>query len=136
MTTGDYCMPTPSSSIARKGNVMRLSSTRPSRQSGSVLILVTLMLPTLLLPLAGVAIDASVCRLVQLRRQAAVDGAVLGAGRELGTPADPQTLAGEFLAANFRTDLSAGTWGAHNLASTITYTPGITKKIDISATAQ
>src|ERR1039458_3108350 len=96
MTTGDYCMPTPSSSIARKGNVMRLSSKRRSRQSGSVLVLVTLMLPTLLLPLAGLAIDASICRLAQLRLQAAVDGAVLGAGRELGTPADPATLAREF----------------------------------------
>jgi Mg-chelatase subunit ChlD len=115
---------------------MRLSTTRRSRQSGSVLILVTLMLPTLLLPLAGLAIDASICRLVQLRLQAAVDGAVLGAGRLLGSPADPQTLAGEFLAANFRTDLSAGTWGAHNLASNIVYTPGITKKIDVNATAQ
>ena len=115
---------------------MRLSTTRRSRQSGSVLILVTLMLPTLLLPLAGLAIDASICRLVQLRLQAAVDGAVLGAGRELGSPADPQVLAGEFLTANFRTDNSAGTWGANHLSSTITYTPGITKKIDINATAQ
>ncbi len=115
---------------------MRLSSKRRSRQSGSVLILVTLMLPTLLLPLAGLAIDASICRLVQLRLQAAVDGAVLGAGRLLGSPADPQTLAGEFLAANFRTDLSAGTWGAHDLASNIVYTPGITKRIDVNATAQ
>src|SRR5664279_2996968 len=117
MTTADCCMPTPSSSIARKGNVMRLSSTRRSRQSGNVLILVTLLLPTLLLPLAGLAIDASICRLVQLRLQAAVDGAVLGAGRELGTPADPQILAGEFLTANFRTDNSMGTWGANHLNS-------------------
>jgi hypothetical protein len=60
----------------------------------------------------------------------------LGAGRLLGSPADPQTLAAEFLAANFRTDLSAGTWGAHDLTSTIVYTPGITKKIDITARAQ
>jgi Mg-chelatase subunit ChlD len=93
------------------------------------------MLPTLLLPLAGLAIDASICRLVQLRLQAAVDGAVLGAGRELGTPADPATLAREFLAANFRTDLSAGTFGANSLVSTVTYTPGITKRIDVAATA-
>ena len=114
---------------------MRLSSKRRSRQSGSVLVLVTLMLPTLLLPLAGLAIDASICRLVQLRLQAAVDGAVLGAGRELGTPADPATLAREFLAANFRTDLSAGTFGANSLVSNVTYTPGITKRIDVAATA-
>ncbi len=108
---------------------------RRSRQSGSVMVLFTLMLPTLLIPLAGLAIDGSVARLAQIRLQAAVDGAALGAGRELGTSAVPATLAAEFLAANFRTDNSAGTWGAHGLTSNIVYTPGITKKIDVTATA-
>jgi hypothetical protein len=93
------------------------------------------MLPTLLIPLAGLAIDGSVARVVQIRLQAAVDGAVLGAGRVLGTAAIPDTLAGEFLQANFRTDGAAGTWGATNLRYLATYTPGITKRIDVQATA-
>jgi Flp pilus assembly protein TadG len=114
---------------------MRFSSARRSRKSGSIMVLFTLMLPTLLLPLAGLAIDASIARLMQIRLQAAVDGAAIGAGRLLGTPAVPETLAKEFLLANFPTDHSAGTWNANNLQYTIVYTPGITKKIDVSATA-
>ena len=114
---------------------MRFASARRSRKSGSVMVLFTLMLPTLLLPLAGLAIDASIARLTQIRLQAGVDGAALGAGRLLGTGAVTVTLAGEFLAANFRTDGSAGTWNVSNLQSNIVYTPGITKRIDISATA-
>jgi hypothetical protein len=100
------------------------------------MVLFTLMLPTLMLPLAGLAIDATVARLIQIRLQAAVDGAVLGAGRLLGTPAVPATLAQEFLAANFRTDNIAGTWNAYNLQSNVVYTPGITKRIDVNASAQ
>ena len=115
---------------------MSSSLARRSRESGSVMVLFTLMLPTLMLPLAGLAIDASISRLVQIRLQAAVDGAALGAGRVLGTPAVPATLAGEFLLVNFPTDSSTGTWGANNLQYTATYTPGITKRIDITATAQ
>ena len=114
---------------------MRFSSARRSRKSGSIMVLFTLMLPTLLLPLVGLAIDASIARLMQIRLQAAVDGAALGAGRLLGTGAVTETVAGEFLAANFRTDGSAGTWNVSNLQSSIVYTPGITKRIDISATA-
>jgi hypothetical protein len=128
-------MPSTFFSFVRKGNTMRFSSARRSRKSGSVMILFTLMLPTLLLPLAGLAIDASIARLMQIRLQAAVDGAALGAGRLLGTGAVTETVAGEFLAANFRTDNSAGTWNVSNLQSNIVYTPGITKRIDISATA-
>uniref|UniRef100_Q01XW6 von Willebrand factor, type A n=1 Tax=Solibacter usitatus (strain Ellin6076) TaxID=234267 RepID=Q01XW6_SOLUE len=115
---------------------MTISPVRRSRKSGSVMVLITLLLPSIMIPLVGLAIDASVARLVQLRLQAAVDGAAMGAGRLLGTPAVPETLAAEFLASNFRTDGSAGTWGAHDLHSTIVYTPGITKIIDIDATAQ
>lgn len=115
---------------------MRSPSARRSRKSGSVMVLFTLMLPTLMLPLAGLAIDATVARLIQIRLQAAVDGAVLGAGRLLGTPAVPATLAQEFLAANFRTDNIAGTWNAYNLQSNVVYTPGITKRIDVNASAQ
>ena len=72
---------------------MRVSSARRSRKSGSIMVLFTLMLPTLLLPLAGLANDASIARLMQIRLQAAVDGAALGAGRLLGTAAVTETLA-------------------------------------------
>jgi Flp pilus assembly protein TadG len=99
------------------------------------MVLFTLMLPTLLLPLAGLAIDASIARLTQIRLQAAVDGAALGAGRLLGTAAVTETVALQFLQANFPTDGSAGTWNVTSLHSNIVYTPGITKRIDISATA-
>jgi hypothetical protein len=92
-------------------------------------------LPTLLIPLVGLAVDATVARLVQAKLQAAVDGAALGAGRLLGTTADPETAALEFLKANFRTDGSAGSWGADNLGHDIHYTPGVTKRIDINASA-
>jgi Flp pilus assembly protein TadG len=106
------------------------------RRRGTVLVLFTLMLPTLLMPLVGLAIDASICRLSQARLQAAVDGAALGAGRLLGTTADPETVAREFIDANFRTDNSAGSWAAYNLDKTdVHYTPGITKRIDINASA-
>lgn len=115
---------------------MRLPFARRSRKSGSVMVLFTLMLPAVLIPLVGLAIDASVARLVQIRLQAAVDGAALGAGRLLGATAGIEDIAGEFLKANFRTDNSAGTWGAFNLQSTRTFTNGLTKRIDINATAQ
>src|SRR5260370_4737986 len=128
-------MPSTFFSFVRKGTPMRFSSARRSRKSGSVMVLFTPMLAPLLLPLAGLAVDASIARLMQIRLQAAVDGAALGAGRLLGTGAVTQTVAGEFLAANFRTDSSAGTWNVSNLQSNIVYTPGITKRIDISATA-
>lgn len=116
---------------------MRSSSARRSSQSGSVLILMTFMLPFLVIPLVGLAIDASVCRVVELRLQAAVDGAATGAGRLLGVVTDNvvQNVASEFLKANFTT--AGGSWGAYNLTSVqgtdIVYTPGITKKIFVKA---
>lgn len=103
---------------------------------GSVMVLFTLMLPTLLIPIVGLAIDASICRLMQTKLQAAVDGAAIGTGRLLGTGVDEEMVAKEFIDANFRTDGSAGTFGSFNLIKTdVHYTPGITKRIDINASA-
>ena len=116
---------------------MPSSSARRSRQSGSILMLMTFMLPFLVIPLVGLAIDASVCRLVELRLQAAVDGAATGSGRLLGVVTDNvvQNVASEFLKSNFTT--GGGSWGAYNLSSVqgtdIVYTPGITKKIFVKA---
>ena len=102
------------------------------RQRGNVMVLFALMLPAMVVPLVGLAIDGTVTYVVQAKLGAAVDGAALGAGRLLGTPADPAEIAGEFLNANFRTGV-AGFWGANNLVKTITYTPGTTKTIKVDA---
>src|SRR6185503_15118818 len=85
---------------------------------GSMLVLLTLMTPFVLLPLAGLAVDATMCFIVQAKLQAAVDGAALGAGRLLGTNADPREIAGEFMDVNF----AQGYWGASNLVKNIQVT--------------
>ena len=106
------------------------------RQRGSTLILFTLMLPSLLIPIVGLGIDATMLYIVQAKLSAATDGAALGAGRLLGTLADPAEIAGEFLAVNFPTNNTAGFWGAFDLQPTINYTAGITKTISVNATAK
>jgi Flp pilus assembly protein TadG len=85
---------------------------------GSTLILVLMMLPVFLIPLVGLGIDGTMLFLVQAKLSAAADGAVLGAGRLLGTSANTTEIAGEFLNVNF----PAGYWGSTNLQSTITAT--------------
>jgi hypothetical protein len=105
------------------------------------MILMTFMLPFFLLPIVGLAIDASMARIVQLKMQAAVDGAATGAGRMLGLVPESsmQSIALEFLKSNFFNGSGAGTWGAHNLVSVpgtdIVYTGGITKTISVTAHA-
>src|ERR1017187_9800323 len=106
------------------------------RRRGSTLVLFTLMMPFLLIPLVGLGIDATMLYIVQAKLSAATDGAALGAGRLLGTLANPAEIAGEFLNVNCPTNHTAGFWGAYNLVPTITYTPGITKTISVNATAQ
>jgi len=98
-------------------------------------VLFTLMLPTVIIPLVGLGVDATMLYIVQARLSAAADGAALGAGRLLGTPADPAEIAGEFLTANFRADGTPGFWGATNLQKTVNVTIGVTKIIRINATA-
>jgi uncharacterized protein YegL len=111
------------------------SARSKSRQRGSILVFTTFVIPLVLVPLVGLAIDATMLRIVQARLSAAVDGAALGAGRLLGTSATPASMATEFVKANFITG-GTGFWGATNLQITTTYTPGITKTIAINATAQ
>ena len=111
---------------------MGASFHRGGRRHGSVGILFTLMMPGLLLPLVGLAIDGSRLYIVQAKLSGAVDGAALGAGRLLGTTANTTEIAGEFLTANFPT----GYWGSSNLQQTITYTTSFTSHtITVSATA-
>lgn len=82
------------------------------RQRGSILMLYTLALGLVIVPMVGLAIDMGVLYIVQARLWAAVDGAALGAGRLIGTPADPETVAKKFIKANFRPD----TWNTPDLA--------------------
>lgn len=99
-------------------------------------MLFTVMLPAVLIPLVALGIDATMCYIVQAKLSAAVDGAALGAGRLIGTTADPEEIAKEFIAANFRADNTAGFWRAYDLQPVATYTGGAAKVIDISATAK
>ncbi len=98
------------------------------------MILCMLCIPLVLIPMVGLAIDATMLRIVQARLSAAVDGAALGAGRLLGTSANPQSMASEFVNANFQPG-AVGFWGANNLQVSTTYTPGITKTILVNARA-
>ena len=52
-------------------------------ERGNVMLLLALALPLMILPMVGLAIDATVCYLVQAKLSSAVDGASLGAGRLL-----------------------------------------------------
>jgi Flp pilus assembly protein TadG len=91
------------------------------------------MLPTVLIPLVGLAIDGSMLYIVQAKLAGAVDGAALGAGRLLGTTANTTEIAGEFLNANFPT----GFWGTSNLQPNIQFVKTfIMNKITVSASVQ
>ncbi|SPE31536.1 conserved exported hypothetical protein [Candidatus Sulfopaludibacter sp. SbA3] len=100
------------------------------RQRGSIMIFVLVALPMMLIPLVGLAIDATMLRIVQARLSAAVDGAALGTGRLLGTSADPSSISKEFVKASFQTG-GSGFWGASNLQIYPTYTPGIIATADV-----
>ena len=102
------------------------------RRRGAALVLYTMLLPTLLL-MVGLAIDLGILFVVQTRLSAAVDGAALGAGRLLGTPANTNEIAGEFLNANY----PSGYWGSYNLIPNISVTSNASlHTIVVSATVQ
>ena len=106
---------------------------RRQNQRGSTLILLTVALPFFLIPLVGLAIDSTMLYIVQAKLSSAVDGAALGAGRLLGTTANPTEICGEFLQANF----PAGFWGSRNLRPTISATNILgTHTINVSATVE
>jgi Flp pilus assembly protein TadG len=96
--------------------------------------LATFSLPLLMVPLVGLAIDATIVRIAQAKLSAAADGAALGAGRLLGTTASTQEIATEFVNANFQTG-SSGFWGVTNFTPTVTVTLGTTKTIALNITA-
>src|SRR5215510_12456054 len=101
-------------------------------ERGSTLLLFTLIVPLVLLPIVGLAIDGTMLYIVQAKLSAACDGAALGAGRLLGTPANTAEIAGEFLRANF----PAGYWGAYHMVPDIRVnTTFSTHTITVTATA-
>jgi len=100
------------------------SNRRRQRQGGNVMIMFTMMLPFLLIPLVGLAIDATMLYSVKAKLQAAVDGGVLAAAQSLSaglTTAEQQSAAelaaDEFISANMHASpvVGGGFWGANNL---------------------
>ncbi len=98
---------------------------RRRRKAGSVMIMFTMIMPSLLIPLVGLGIDATMLYSVKAKLQAAVDGAALAAaeslsaGLTLAAQSSAATLAAdEFIRANFVTGATVGGggyWGAYNL---------------------
>lgn len=91
---------------------------RPWR-TGSALILFTLIMPTVLIPMVGLAIDGTMLFTVKAKLSAAVDGGAIAAARMLsaGLSFDEQRdsatrTAEQFVRANF----PDGYWGSGNLA--------------------
>src|SRR5580704_16662899 len=96
-----------------------LPQTRPrNRESGATIITLLILMPLLLIPLVGLAVDGTRLYIVQSKLSAAVDGAALGAGRLLGTNANTTEIAGEFLNVNF----PAHYWNTNALQFNIVYT--------------
>ncbi|PWU06898.1 MAG: hypothetical protein C5B51_11145 [Terriglobia bacterium] len=113
------------------GNCRAATARERSGERGSTMILLMMMLPLFMVPLVGLAIDGTLCYIVQAKLAAAVDGAALGAGRLLGTPANTNEIAAEFLNVNFPT----GYWGSRNLQPSISSTTVLaTHTINVSAT--
>jgi Flp pilus assembly protein TadG len=87
---------------------MRTNSKPKERRKGIVVILLSLMVWSILLPMVGLAIDLSVLYLARVKLQGAVDGACLAAARSLNgsLTLDSQKdrikkIAQQFLSANY-----------------------------------
>lgn len=102
------------------------SRRKRNRESGSVMVMFALMLPFLLIPLVGLAIDGTMLFTVKAKLQAAVDGGALAAAQSLssGMTFDVQSAAAvktadQFIKANFVAKGAItgfnGYWGAYNL---------------------
>src|SRR5215813_1631194 len=118
-----------SSETQRSTPTMNVSFRRNGRR-GTTMLLVTTILPLVLIPLVGLAIDGTVAYIVQAKLSTAADGAALGAGRLLGTNANTEEIAREFVDANFPTSY----WGARNLQRNAQFTQNLsTKTVTINA---
>jgi len=104
---------------------LRLTSDprRRRREGGNIMIMFTMMLPFVLVPLVGLAIDATMLYSVKAKIQAAVDGGALAAAQSLNageTIAEQEQAAvlaaDQFIRANIQAGATAGHgyWGAYN----------------------
>jgi Flp pilus assembly protein TadG len=98
------------------------SNRRRRRQGGNIMIMFTMMLPFVLIPLVGLAIDETMMYIVKAKLQTAVDGASLAAaqslsaGLDLSSQAAAATLAADqFIRANMTAGGHGAFWGAYNL---------------------
>ena len=105
-----------------------------SRESGSIMVMFTMMLPFTLIPLVGTAVDGSILYSVKAKLQAAVDGAAIAAAASLnlGTDTSAQAVsaakaAQSFISANFK----QGYWGTYNLYDGPYGTEGSGQMIDV-----
>ena len=106
---------------------------------GSIFVMITLAIPVII-GLVGLAIDGTICYIVQVELSAAVDGAALGTGRMLSNINQNDTLAQniayDFITANFRIGQS-GFWGAQFIGkpNIVADTTDITKTVQVTAYA-
>jgi len=98
---------------------------RRRRQSGNIMIMFIMMLPFVLIPLVGLAIDATMLYSVKLKLQTAVDGGALAAVYALSAGQNDTAqktaayfAADQFIRANIQAGISTGStggyWGAYN----------------------
>jgi Flp pilus assembly protein TadG len=92
---------------------MRERSLRPAGRRGSIALLYTMMLFALV-PLVGLAVDATLLYITQGQLQVAVDGAANGAVRLVGSNANETEISKEFVKAN----MPNGYWFSRNLTVT------------------
>src|SRR4051812_29393036 len=71
-----------------------IMNAKRNRRRGSTILLLATILPLVLIPIVGLAIDGTVLFIVQAKLASAADGAALGAGRVLGTNANTVEIAG------------------------------------------
>jgi Flp pilus assembly protein TadG len=102
-------------------------SRKGRRKAGSVMVLFTFMLPFVLVPIVGLAIDATMLFSVKAKLQAAVDGGALAAAQSLNSgttfttqKATAEKTADQFIKANFLVTGGGvnGYWGSYNLNDT------------------
>ncbi len=103
------------------------SDRRRRRQGGNILIMFTMMLPFVLIPIVGLAIDATMLYTVKAKLQAAVDGGAIAAAQALSSgltfsvqQAAAQKSADEFLKANIAAGATPGSgfFGAYGMNDT------------------
>lgn len=90
-----------------------LSSYRLKRQSGTAIIIFTLLVVTVIVPMVGLAIDGGILYVLQAKLSQACDAAALAGGRNLNNGNDPTTQSNNAKATMtqfFNANFPSGTW--------------------------